>query len=541
MRPVQRLRLTLLLATALLALAPLSGAAEGSRYIVVTKTPVRAGSGRPASSMADAVERGQRHVARFRTMSGFAADLTPRELAALRASGDVRWIEPVVPRHAFGLERNLHGQTRPYGITAVQAPGVWAATRSDVVNVAILDTGVTPDHPDLQGLVAGGYSVFGASWDDYNGHGTHVAGTIAALDNEVGVVGVAPGVRLWSVRVLNSTGAGTSDGVLQGLDWVVDKKREIGGRWVANLSLGDGQSSAAEHEAFRLAAAEGILIVAATGNSSEPGAPAPVAYPAAYPEVVAVGATDVLGAIAEFSNQGPEVDLVAPGVSVLSTAPLGEGVSTYIIDDLEFYDARAVDGSPNGVITGAYVFCGLGRPEEFPAAVEGKIALIERGELLFAEKARNAKQAGASAVVIYNNVEGGRSTWTLVPKGDPDAANYPWPVTLSLSKEDGERLRGRASGAITLQHSPDDYTYKSGTSMSAPHVAGAAALLWSIVPGATPEEILAALLGTASDLGAEGPDQVFGAGLLNVYGAAQHLAPSALPRTGRTVLRRGRG
>jgi subtilisin family serine protease len=488
------------------------------------------------------LERAEARAHRFRHIGGFVTSLTPAEAQTLRQSRDVRWIEPVRERRAFGIERNLEGQTIPYGINTVHAPGAWGAARSgEIINVAVIDTGIDASHPDLAGLVAGGFSAFGGTHADLNGHGTHVAGTIAALDDASGVVGVAPGIRLWSVRVLNSAGTGSTEGIIEGIEWVIDRMRASGGRWVMNLSLGDDEPSDAEHDAIRIAASEGILVVAASGNSSEPGAPAPVAYPAGYPEVIAVGASDFSGAIADFSNQGPELDLVAPGLSVLSAAPVGTGISTYLIHDVALYDARSIEGSANGVVTGEYVFCGLGKPEEIPSAVEGKIALIQRGEIRFAEKARNARERGAIAVVVFNHEDSTRSHWTLRPKDDPSTQDYPFPVTLSLSREDGECLRDYGPGTVTLTHAADDYTYKSGTSMSAPHVAGAAALLWSIAPDASPEAIREALVGTATDLGAEGFDPVFGAGMLNVYAAAQRLALEAFPRSGRAFVRRGRG
>src|SRR5439155_23814074 len=118
------------------------------------------------------------------------------------------------------------------------------------------------------------------------------AGTIAAADNAVGVVGVAPNVKLWSVKVLNSAGSGSSDRVISALDWVETKKNALGGDWVINLSLGSGRPNTAEAEAFRKAIAAGILICAASGNESVAGTPAPVDHPAAYADVLAIGAVD---------------------------------------------------------------------------------------------------------------------------------------------------------------------------------------------------------------------------------------------------------
>jgi subtilisin family serine protease len=409
-----------------------------------------------------------------------------------------------------------------------------------VINVAVLDTGIDLEHPDLQPFVAGGFSSLGGNYADLNGHGTHVAGTIAAANNDFGVVGVAPGVRLWSVRVLSGNGSGSSESVLSGLEWVIEKKREIGGRWIANLSLGDEASSPAEHQAFRNAVNEGIIVIAASGNYSTAEAVSPVAYPAAYPEVVAVGATDLSGVIATFSCQGPELDVTAPGVSILSTVPRGGGFLSFVTDGDSIFDAYALTGSSSGKINGEFVYCGLGKPGDFPPAVSGRIALIQRGEIRFAEKAKAAKEAGAIAVIIFNNVEGSLVGWTLIPDDDPSAQTYEWPLTMALSKQDGEYLAQAGSGSVTVTNVSDDYGYMNGTSMATPHVAGAAALIWSIAPEASPSEVVAALVQTAVDHGPAGFDQTFGHGVIDVYAAAERLAPTAFLRSGRPFLRRGR-
>src|SRR5205823_10178266 len=117
---------------------------------------------------------------------------------------------------------------------------VWPYTRGAGVNVAVIDTGIDFTHPDLRRAYAGGYNALSpadAPRDD-NFHGTHVAGTIAATDNGFGVLGVAPDVRLWAVKVLDQSGNGDSEHVVAGVDWVLSKKKELGGHWIINLSLG---------------------------------------------------------------------------------------------------------------------------------------------------------------------------------------------------------------------------------------------------------------------------------------------------------------
>ena len=519
-------------------------ASDAREYLVATRRPFSHGA---LKEMRQSIAAGD--VTAFRAaFDGFAATLTDAEAAKLRASSEVRWIEPVVERHAVAQTRNTTGQTRPYGVDLVHAPDAWAGRRIDNVNVAVLDTGVDYRHPELAEYYAGGYNVFDSDATplDDGGHGTHVAGTIAAADNDVGVVGLAPGIRLWAVKVLDAAGAGNSRTIVGGIDWVVEKKKELGGNWIINLSLGSPQASAAEREAVDRAAAAGILIVAASGNESVPTAKAPVIYPAAYPNVIAVGAIDETETVASFSNQGPELDLVAPGVAVLSTVPLNSNFVSSIATPSRQYHADALGNSAPGRIKGEFVFCGFGRTSEFPPAVLGRVAVIKRGHLTFAAKALNAYEAGATAVVIYNDLNSQIATWTLVSDTDPWSWEYEWAIpVVGMTKIDGEALLRENPSEVSVIVDPDDYAFYNGTSMASPHVAGAAALLWTFAPQATAADLVGALTGTAIDRGTRGVDPAYGAGVLDVFGAAQRLAPYAFmpqgPTTGRSIGRRGRG
>ncbi|HYR28378.1 MAG TPA: S8 family serine peptidase, partial [Thermoanaerobaculia bacterium] len=483
----------------------------------------------------------------FQSFQGFAATLTADEAAAVAASDDVRWIEPVIERHATAQARATTGQTIPYGVDLVHARDAWAARRTGSVNVAVLDTGIDYRHDELKAIYAGGFNTFDpkATPFDDGAHGTHVAGTIAAADNDSGVVGVAPYVRLWGVKVLNSAGSGNSETVVAGIDWVVKKKKEVGGNWIINLSLGSPNASSAERESVQRATDAGILIAAASGNESSAQRKVPVIYPAAYPNVIAVGAIDEAERIADFSNQGPELDLVAPGVAVLSTIPKGLNFITSVAGRNRAYFADALDKSPGGGVTGEFVFCDLGHPGQFPPSVRGRIAVIRRGELTFAVKSRNAVDAGAIGVVIINNTAAPGISWTLQSETDPWSFTYDWPiVVVGMTQADGATLLTE-TGQITVSNDPDDYAFFNGTSMSSPHVAGAAALLWTLAPQAKASDIVNALTSTAVDRGTKGTDPVYGAGVLNIYAAAQLLAPGAFtsggPTTGRPIGKRGRG
>lgn len=208
-----------------------------------------------------------------------------------------------------------------WGVDKMNAPAAWQYTKGAKIRVAVIDTGIDNKHPDLAGQVDGGYNAITKShsgWRDDQGHGTHVAGTIAALKNGVGVVGVAPEARLYSVKVLDADGSGSLSDVIDGIIWAAENKMHV-----ANMSLGSAFPSETMQRALRYAKAVGVIVVAAAGNSG--GA---VGYPGAYPEVIGVSASDWENRLAAFSSRGPEVDLIAPGVHIVSTK-MGGGYVSY--------------------------------------------------------------------------------------------------------------------------------------------------------------------------------------------------------------------
>jgi subtilisin family serine protease len=211
------------------------------------------------------------------------------------------------------------------------------------IDVAIIDTGIDFEHPDLN--VVGGVNCasggpFGGSCSSGGGddhyHGTHVAGTVGALDNGIGVVGVAPGARLWAVKVLNQRGSGYTSWIVAGIDWVAAKADTIE---VANMSLGGSGFSQAEYDAIQGAVGAGVAFAVAAGNSD---ADAKGFSPAAFDNVLTVSAladfdgepgglasstcrTDQDDTLADFSNWGSAVQIAAPGVCILSTFPIEQG------------------------------------------------------------------------------------------------------------------------------------------------------------------------------------------------------------------------
>ena len=211
----------------------------------------------------------------------------------------------------LSLEINKQGQEIPWGVKRIGAPSVWQDTTGKGVRVGIIDTGVDLDHPDLKDNVKmAGWVLDCQNIVDDNGHGSHVAGTIAALDNDIGVVGVAPKVQIYAVKAFTKSGRGNVSDVIEGLNWCVENKVQV-----INMSFGFKNSKALE-KAIKEVYKRNIVMVAAAGNS---GGNNNVMYPAGYPEVIAVAASNSDDKVAWFSSGGPQIDVMAPGAGILST------------------------------------------------------------------------------------------------------------------------------------------------------------------------------------------------------------------------------
>jgi subtilisin family serine protease len=276
-------------------------------------------------------------------LRGFSVELPAAAAVALARNPLVAYVEP-------DRVQTISAQTTPTGVQRIFAdenPNIYIDGVDDVrvdVDVAIIDTGIDLQHPDLN--VMGGVTCT-SKWffqpatcvtggDDDHYHGTHVAGTVGALDNDFGVVGVAPGARLWAVKVLNSRGSGYTSWIVAGIDWVAEHADVIE---VANMSLGGAGFSQAEYDAIQGAVDAGVAFAVAAGNDDDD---ARNYSPGGFDNVLSVSAladfdgepggsgsstcrTDQDDTLADFSNWGPEVDIAAPGVCILSTYPLEQG------------------------------------------------------------------------------------------------------------------------------------------------------------------------------------------------------------------------
>ena len=242
--------------------------------------------------------------------------LSDRAFLALSRNPNVKSIESEV---IFTINEDII----EWGIAKVEAPKAWEQGYTGAgVKVGIIDTGIAL-HDDL--IIAGGANFVdtASSFYDDNGHGTHVAGTVAALDNGIGVIGVAPQVQLYAIKVLNSEGSGYLSDIIEGIDFAISAQLDI-----INMSLGTSTDSPALHTAVDAAYNHGILVVASAGNSGKRVITVDnVGYPAKYDSAIAVAATDVNNLRATFSSTGPAVEVAAPGVYVRSTY-LNNGYAT---------------------------------------------------------------------------------------------------------------------------------------------------------------------------------------------------------------------
>ena len=250
------------------------------------------------------------------TIKGFAvrAAAQPGKNAVAemrRANPHIQSCEQDQVMKAFVVQKggvSASADTTPWGVTRVRGPGTTSSNTAWVI-----DSGIDLDHPDLTVNVSRSVSFVGGGPDDKNGHGTHVAGTIAAKANGIGVVGVSPGTTVVAVRVLGANGSGSTSGVIKGVDYV---KANGGSGDVANMSLGGGYSKALNDAV--IAASANVKFTIAAGNS---GADAKNYSPASAngPNIYTVSASDQSNRLASFSNYGADVDWAEPGVGIQST------------------------------------------------------------------------------------------------------------------------------------------------------------------------------------------------------------------------------
>jgi len=536
---------------ALIALTTLTVAsaayAQGSRYLVVLKSQSSYKELKSAVLSKDITYKGftfhnphplmasgMKVESSLDHLNTFVVNGDDAEMKRLSLSSDIAFIEKEVfhpaPKPVLGrsfspmaltvFDSGLPGMSTPWGINAVKAPQAWAASKYGAESrVLVLDTGIDKDHPALkENLEIGQDFVYDNNqpypYFDGIGHGTHVAGTIAgAMNASTGFTGVAPKAKILMGRVCSAQGC-SNISIASGINWGISKKVDV-----ISMSLGGPMSTTAERQAVANAEKAGIVVVAASGNDGS----GKVSFPAALPTVIAVGAVDANLVKAPFSQFGPELAIVAPGVSVASAVPMGTGreskVDVTINGKVQAVNSTSFDGAKNVPVPveNVLVFAGLGKVEDFAKAdVAGKFALIQRGEIKFTEKVQNAINAKAVGVVIFNNAPGlVRGALT------EDGSELPVPVVM-IEQNIGEALKASLStGQIAkakLETVATDYSNYDGTSMATPHVAGVVALMKSANKNLTPLQVRQMLKASATPLSPNTRNE-YGAGMVNAEAA----------------------
>jgi len=467
----------------------------------------------------------------------------------MKKHSSVAFIEP-------DLKRHLMSQNQPWGISNTQSN---LLTDNDAANmtVCIIDSGYEQANPDLNANNATGTNNSGTgNWYENGGsHGTHVAGTIAAVNNSEGVVGIMPNtnVNLHIVKVFNESGWGYTGELVDAVDTCVNN-----GAKVINMSLGGSGSSTTEKNALQAAADAGVLLVAASGNDGN----STLSYPASYDSVLAVGAVDQNGQHAEFSQYTSQVEVAAPGEAILSTVAgdgrlgyINLGSNTYGNDEVVpqthyiqssgNYVVSNINSSANGVLAS----CIISGSSYSCTNVSGNICLAERNDNQIGSNypeinpAKACADAGAAAVIVYSNSDRpGLQNPFLV-----DATSAVTVPTVSINRALGQQLMSQLGSAATVTvDGSQNYAYYNGTSMATPHVTGVAALAWSNNPNCTANDVRSALKSTAIDLEVAGRDDKTGFGLVQAKATSDALAVSCgdgggttPPTTGENDLQNG--
>lgn len=474
----------------------------------------------------------------------YSVSLPASQLQTLNSISGIEFMEPVPERH-------LMAQVTPWNIDQFQARDVWDADRDGQIDdgaptgagvkLCIIDTGFYAAHDDFQGITHTGESqISGETYtEDGNGHGTHVAGTANAMNNDIGVVGVMPGgAELHIIKIFNNAGVwsqGESD-----LAAAAYACRDAGANAIS-MSLGGGFSATEENVFQDLYDNDNIISVAAAGNDGNSVA----SYPASYDSVVSVGALNEAEGWASFSqfpatsndpinqpanNEWDVVELSGGGDLVLSTwpgPPHGNVPIIQVSNDGSDYSANQIDETTAGDVTANLADGGLCEIGDSDPSWAGNVVLCERGNISFAEKMNNVANEGGVAAIIFNNEPGNFSG--TCSGGCTLGANIPG---VSIAQADGQFLQTNGlalptnvlvdDGTSSCNGCLGGYNTISGTSMATPGVAAGIAWAWSACGGPSGinnKQLRQLLRDSAKDIDATGYDVRTGFGLVQLKDA----------------------
>lgn len=468
----------------------------------------------------------------------FAMEVPAAALNGLRNNPNIEFIETDAIRTISNTNLN-NTEVEPWGISRVEGDIVSDSLTGNRT-VCIIDSGYDISNSDLASLNVNGTNDSGTgNWYQAGGsHGTHVAGTIAALSNGSGVVGVMPNgnINLHIIKVFNESGWGYSSSLVAAVDDCV-----TAGANVINMSLGGSGSSNTERNAFQSYYDQGVLSIAAAGNDGNTAH----SYPASYDAVVSVAATDSGNMHANFSQRTNQVEIAGPGEAVLSSvagdgylAQLTVGGTDYFANGVVphiFYNS-ALSYSPdatNGSASGTLGVCTTSGTSYSCGDMTGKICLVERAENQgdntsstennYPENraADACADAGAEGIIVYSNSARPGLQNPFMVDFNGKISGVP---TASVDRATGLELASKAGQNASMSKTGgQDWEYYNGTSMATPHVAAVAALVWSHHTGCSAAEVRNAMNMTAQDLGSAGRDNNTGYGLVKAQAALNYL------------------
>lgn len=516
----------------LLALGVTAQAADKQR-VIVKFSP---GQGQEVKALAE--QAGGNIKVDLAKHDAFALEVSEKALAGLRNNPNVEYIEE--DTRIEWLATNLNNtEVQPFGISTVQADLV-SDSNAGNRSICIIDSGYAINHVDLATNNVDGtnQSLTGNWYEASVSHGTHVAGTIAAVSNGSGVVGVNPSGNL-DIHVIKMFGDTFNSDLVAGADDCV-----AAGANVITMSLRIGGYSSTADNAFQGYADDGVLSIAASGNDGN----STKSYPASFDSVMSVGATDSGNMHANFSQYNDQVEISAPGEAILSSVDgdghlgqLSVGGVDYFANGVapqNFYNSSLNfdNDANNGSVSGELGACTTTGTTYSCPSMTGKVCVVERGENQGDDtsstennypeyRAVNAcVDAGAVGVVVYSNAARPGLQHPFLVDFDAKIGSTP---AVSVDRATGLDLVGKVGQAASMaKQGGTDWEYYNGTSMATPHVSGVAALVWSHHPTCSNAEIRQVLTDTALDIDVAGRDDRTGFGLVQAQAALDALNAS---------------
>ena len=453
-----------------------------------------------------------------------AAMLKHSDVIALRKDQNVISVELDAPRRLMAAYNDDAGdptttQLTPYSIYQSQANQL---SLQPGIKVCIIDSGIAGSTGETGGLnndfdwsnITGSNDSGTGNWNADGGpHGTHVAGTVGAADNGFGVVGMAPGVAMHIVKVFNAAGWGYSSDLAHAATQCTNA-----GANIITMSLGGGASNSTEENAFNTFTNNGGLVLAAAGNDGN----TTRSYPAGYDSVMMIGGNNSDNGRYDAS-QYPScntaktncVEVTAGGLNVLSTYPSDGATVAGLSVGGAGYASAAMENTGN--VSGSTY--SMGTAESTDSGANGKICMIDRGNISFHDKVKNCEDSGGIGAVIVNNEAG-------VLQGTLGTSNTTTIPAVGAALEDRTAILAASTASISV--GLGDYGLMSGTSMATPGVAGVAALVWSNHQECTSAQIREVLKTTAYDAGTAGHDVYYGDGIVKAKDASDYITSSGM-------------